>query len=60
MVAGTGLTVCYFLRSFFAENIHRHRLLFQLCSKKKDPSVKITDESSMVAGTGLEPMTFGL
>ncbi len=28
--------------------------------KEKDPSVKITDESPFVAGTGLEPMTFGL
>ena len=28
--------------------------------KEKDPSVIITDESFFVAGTGLEPMTFGL
>lgn len=28
--------------------------------KEKDPSVKLTDESLLVAGTGLEPMTFGL
>jgi site-specific DNA recombinase len=28
VVAGTGLSDCYFLRSFFAENIHRHRLHF--------------------------------
>ena len=28
--------------------------------QKKDPPVKITDGSPMVAGTGLEPVTFGL
>ena len=28
--------------------------------KKKDSSEKITDESCLVAGAGLEPATFGL
>ena len=28
--------------------------------QKKDSPIKITDESSLVAGTGLEPVTFGL
>ena len=28
--------------------------------QKKDSPIKNTDESSLVAGTGLEPVTFGL
>ena len=38
----------------------REEFLINTEDQKKDSPIKNTDESSLVAGTGLEPVTFGL
>lgn len=56
----------YFMKSWYrTSNI---QVVFQLIldltrdteGQKKDSPINLTDESSLVAGTGLEPVAFGL